>query len=342
VVAHAQDDEPSRRLLAEAGALGLDVLDLRVAADDARTTAALAEVVHARAALRITREGIDLVVLAANGGALDLSVLVTAQGARDTTAPLRAIEALRARLVKLTLLPAEAAQAEAAPEQAPAREANRAAVAPHTVTASAGKDAAGRIDAGAPNASSALQTRSPPPRLWLGASIGGVTSAGGLGAEAQAGAHARLEVSARVRASALALFALSKLHVASQPGTVDVAVSLLSALGAFALLPARSPVEVELGAGAGAALFRVAGRTTEPAFSARSTTLVAPVALASASFGFLTARWLRVHVDVLGGLAVLRPTVRIDGERVAAWGQPFATALLAFDLGALSLRGGSE
>src|SRR6185295_1786515 len=56
-VIHAGEDEGSRRLRAEIGAVGLDVVDVRTRPDEDRTTASLARNARATAAMRIRSAG---------------------------------------------------------------------------------------------------------------------------------------------------------------------------------------------------------------------------------------------------------------------------------------------
>jgi hypothetical protein len=340
-VIHCCEDEASRRLRAEVGAVGLGVVDVRARSDDDRTTALFAQSARVTAALRLRTGGeIEVVILDEDGAALYWDFL-TPNDEPPELFPIRAAEQLRAKLVKLQLV-------SATPES------TSVVAAPLPSTAASSADAGEPpVERRLPASTSSAETPSgsvEPDRVttpgsrhrlgfWAVGGAGGLVSAGGLGFSPTVRVGVRVEPAEHWGASLFAFLPVSTQSVQGVEGNADVQLVLIGALAQYRLTNAQAVVDFDVGLGGGAVFASIDGHPSAASDVGRSETVAAGTALASTSLGVRATRWLRLRADLLGGVAVPRPTIRFNGDEVASWGRPLGAATLSAEV---SLLGGHE
>src|SRR5260221_161935 len=115
LVIYAADGEASRRLRAELGAAGLEAISNPARREEPRRPLAIARAARAVAALRlVSDDDVEVLVIDPETGVPAYSDVVRSTGRASEPRALRAVEQLRARLVKLQLLPEPAGKGEEA------------------------------------------------------------------------------------------------------------------------------------------------------------------------------------------------------------------------------------
>lgn len=341
--ARAKDPEPivlvhdlgqellTGRVRDELDALGWLVVEI-VETDGAQSIEALAQRVHAVAAVHIERAGeLELWVASTTGlGAFHESVRFDASD--PETAALRAVEVVRTRFLELGLTPrldATSQQDRPAlktgdPPSAAPPEAERAAgPSLHALDAS-------RAAANERPSTSPTQRGTPPLRLGVAPAV--ATSPGGLRWTPLVSVGFRVATKTRWSFGAGAAFPLVAQTVESALGSADVKWGSLLAKAELALTPPGSDVEASLMGGTGAVLVHMEGKAERP-YAGRVDSVVAFAACAGPALAFSLSRTVMLRSELWGGVALPRPTVRFAGQTVAAWGQPFALATLGVEVG---------
>lgn len=309
-VVHARDDEPSRRVRAELGAAGLEAVDVPVASDDSRSAAAVARSEHAVAAVRVvSADEVELAIVDAESANVLYDKAVRASGAQSDSLALRAVEDLRARLVKLRLVEPAPSEAAAPPQEAPAPSATTPV-----------HDDGVRAERGAAKRS-----------LWATGALAATTSTGGLGGDLAARVGLRLEAPSRFGGSVAALLPLLSQTVSAPGAHAEVNVYVVSALLHYALV-GSGEWGADLGAGAGVVIARMQGFAEAPVYTGRSETLVAGAPIVDASLGYRPISMLRIRSELQAGIAMPRLAVTFDDRDVAVWGRPFMVALLGVEI----------
>jgi hypothetical protein len=360
VMLRSADDESARRLRAELRAAGFEPIDVNVEPGDAASALDLGVRAHAVAVVRLESSGdVDVdIVDPAQGRTLDHETLPA--GGRPTSALIvRAVEELRAKLVKLKLAAPDGSSADANGSPAPAASAAQPepvkAAAPAAENAAKGPLTEKRESAGGapPEEPGVQSTRSPARdasaagkpseagrlRLWLQGGAGGATSPGGVGPGAVARAGVRIEPAGPFSVTAFALLPLSSPAVRGAEGSADVSVVVAGGTVDYALVRS-SAFRLALGFGGGAALFSVSGRSDDPVWVGRARTVASGVVFANASTAFRLGPWLGLRLEVTGGTASPRPTIEFDGKDVASWGRPFAVLTVGAEIDVVSLGDG--
>jgi hypothetical protein len=309
-VVHVRDDEPSRRIRAELAAAGLEAVDVFLSADDSRSAAAVALSEHAVAAVRVvSTDEVELAIVDTESANVLYDKAVRSSGAQNDSLALRAVEDLRARLVKLRLV-------EPTPRDEP----------PHA-------EATLPVPAGPPAHDEGPRMRSGPPMrsLWATGALGATASAGGLGGDLAARVGLRLDATPRFGGSVSALLPLLSQTVSATGAHAEVDVYVVSALLHYALVD-NGEWGADLGAGAGVVIAKMQGFAETPVYTGRSETLLAGAPLVDASLSYRPISMLRVRAEVLAGVALPRLAVTFDHSDVAVWGRPFAVALLGAEI----------
>jgi hypothetical protein len=118
-------------------------------------------------------------------------------------------------------------------------------------------------------------------------------------------------------------------------GSVTVDAHLVTGEIGFTLI--HSPVlQLELGLGGGAGLFRMSGVALVAGDEGRVRSLWTGVGFSELALAANASHWLRLRATVLVGATAPRPVIQFEGEEVASWGRPFATATLGIEFDALS------
>jgi hypothetical protein len=309
-VVHIRDDEPSRRVRAELAAAGLEAVDVPISSDDSRSAAAVARSEHAVAAVRVvSADEVELAIVDTASANVLYDKSVRSSGAQSDSLALRAVEDLRARLVKLHLVEPAPSEAPAPPEDAP----------PVTRGAPAHDDG--------PGAGHGTPMRS----LWATGALGATASTGGLGGDLAARVGLRVDATPRFGGSIAALLPLLSQTVSETGAHADVNVYVVSALLHYALV-GSGEWGADLGAGAGVVIARMQGFADAPVYTGRSETVVAGAPIVDASLSYRPISMLRVRGEFQAGVAMPRLAVTFDDRDVAVWGRPFAVALLGAEI----------
>jgi hypothetical protein len=286
------------RLRAELGDLGFKVeeapADLGSEALDALTDGT-----HYLALIRIDEAGqaIEFRVRARDTGKL-LHDRIALRPRRADVAAVATVELLRARLIKLGLLPASASAPPAAPLPPP----------PPPVpldfpSVTADFNAGAWYSAGGLGVSPAIMLglRAHPKR-WLA-----VGALGAFGAfEPQASAFS-----------------------ASQ-GEVQSRATLLGVITDFGFGVGRT--HFEFGGGVALSLLSLTGQARPP-FAGRVTHSYGAAPIARANFGFRLAGPVSLHLQTLAGVSSPRVAVQFAGDTVAHWGRPLVLSLIGLEVG---------
>ncbi len=278
------------RLRAELGALGWKVSE--ISKPRTRTLQQLEKLgreMEATAAMRATpsKTGIELWILDPRTSRTAFEDLVSVGISRnDELLALRAVEVLRARLLKLGV-------PEREPESPPPQAFPKLALPPPLEPAKP-----------APT----------PPLLWLDLSAAGNASAGGIGPLAQIELGLRLEPDPAWGLSAFAALPVIETRLENAQGEADVNLTLIGAHLDVSFV--RGPVSLALGAGAAAALLHLEGRAAAP-FTGRERRLVTAAPIASLMLRSQVTAAMRLRLGVMSGFALPRVVVRFDDRAVA-------------------------
>lgn len=315
-VIHNKEDEPSRRIRAELGAAGLEAVDATVPAGDARNAAAVARDENAVGAVRIVSpDEVELVIVETESTAVLYDKVVRSSGSPGDSLAVRAVEDLRARLVKLRLVEPTPRDEAPPPVEAPA---SRSGPADHD----------GGTRAGAPP-----ERRS----LWATGAFGATASTGGLGGDIAARVGLRFDATDRFGGSLSALLPLVPQTVSAAGAHAEVNVYAVSALFHYALVDGGQ-WGADVGGGAGVVIAKMEGFSESPVYVGRSETLVAGAPLLDASLNYRPISMLRVRGELMAGVTLPRLAVAFDQRDVAVWGRPFAVALLGAEIALSSER----
>lgn len=345
VIHSSEDDASARRLRAEASAAGLDAVDVVVSPTDLRATDRITRDSHAQAAVRMRKDGeLEIVVMdPTTGNLLDGGTLYPGN---ETDAPLvvRAVEELRAKLVKFLILPSTPSSSTDAVSGDRVQTNGTAPGAPPTSTTSPPAEAPAKsaspgesVPADRSDRPSSRGARRRLP-VWAGLGAGAEMSAGGLGGSTIARASVRVEP-APWSLSAFALLPISAHSVDAAKGSARADVYVIGAELGYAFVRSDS-LEIELGFGGGGALCSMEGTPDASTDVGRTQTVASGLAFGDLSTAWNAGPWFRLRIGVLAGFSVPRVGVRFDGEQVATWGRPFVAGTLGFEIEPASLVGG--
>jgi hypothetical protein len=304
---------------AELAAVGLSAIDVLVEPGRTRSTTDVASAAHAVGALRvISAAQVEVLVLDSESGAVLHGEVVRAGGGADPL-PLRAVETLRARLVKLQLIQADAAPGEDTP----------APSAPSPQSTGSKSGAAEPV----PDGSVTTPDRALPrgSSLWAMSAIGISGGHGGFGPSLAGRLGLRFDV-----ADVWALSAFGVLPVTSQAfsraeARAEADVYVLGATLHHQLFEvARWRGDLDLGGTLVVAAIR--GETNAPGLQGRAEKLLAFGTLAGASVSFKASSHLRLRGDLQAGVTQPRILVEFDGHDVASLGRPLAIALVGAEI----------
>jgi hypothetical protein len=299
------DSDLARRLQAEAVAAGLELI-VEPATRAGETPAAPADRHRAVGVIRVVAPTAVELYLRSREGKRASYESLTAVAGEDESFALRIAEEIRARLVALEL------PARAAPEETGAPASGVAAVAARTPATGAEQGA-----------------RPPRPGIDVGVGIAVSKAAGGIGAGLAAALALRLRFASGWGASAQALVPVVSNRVSGVEGSADVRAYMLAGqVDRVVWRGGRS--WAALGAGAGGLLLAMEGEAAS-GFLGNSDTLAVAVLLADGELNVQLGSWLALRLTLLAGAALPRPVIRFDNREVAAWGRPFAAAVIAFD-----------
>jgi hypothetical protein len=305
-VIHAKDDEPSRRVRGELAAAGLEPIDVRSSPDATRSTAEVALSLDAVAVVRVVSDSeMELVIVDARTKTVLYQKVVRSAPGGDPLA-LRAVEDLRARLVKLKLV-------EPAPAEVP-------------------KSAPPAMNTPPPAEDRGIRTGEPPrASFWATGALGASLSAGGLGGDFVAHAGLRYDTTTRWAASLSALLPLASQTVTGVGAHAEVRVYAVDALAHYAPID-HGVFAVDVGAGGAVVIAAMQGFPETPALAGRSETLVSGAPLADVSASVRPTSMLRLRADLLGGVAIPRLAVTFEDQSVAVWGRPFVAAFVGAEI----------
>jgi hypothetical protein len=266
----------------------------------------------------VSADEVELAIVDAESANVLYDKAVRSSGAPSDSLALRAVEDLRARLVKLRLVEPMPHEEPPPPQETP----------PSAASTPLHDDGV-HAERGQPVRS-----------LWATGALGATASTGGLGGDLAARVGLRLDATPRFGASIAALLPLLSQTV-SEPGAhADVNVYVVSALLHYALV-GNGEWGADVGAGAGVVMARMEGFAETPVYTGRSETLVAGAPLVDASLSYRPISMLRVRGELQAGITMPRLAVTFDQRDVAVWGRPFMVALLGAEI-ALSSESEAE
>jgi hypothetical protein len=286
------------RLVAELSALGFEVAELPDPSPATTPLAELADRARAVALLRPKgRSQIELWVRDPNTGETAFAEIVTEseQRGHDVVA-LRAVEVLRARLVRLgiTTTSTEPPPPAPAPEPPP------------------------------PAPPKAPEIVGPRPKLlWVDLGPAAEASAGGIGPQWMASAALRIEPHAKFSVAAFGLFPLVGSRLSGPEGRAEVSLTLFGASVGYHVL--EPPWTLSLGPAVAVALVDLEAFETSAEYAGRDARIVTAAALGELAVTGTLSQSFRLRVAVGAGSSLGPATVRFAGRDVASWGQPFAT-----------------
>jgi hypothetical protein len=303
----------ARRLRAEAADLGLEVtFETNVSSNVPPSV--IAERHAAVGVIRISSpSAVDLWIPSGEQRPATYET-VRAQPGEGESFAFRVVEEVRARLIKLRLPDVNAAERVA---QGPDASDDAARVA--TPRAASEGDAGARAG-----------TRQRPGSLDIGAGVGGSAAIGGMGMALDAVVALRAPVASGFYAAAQALLPLTVESFSASEGTAKARAFVLMA-DVERNVWEHASWSAAIGAGAGGVILAL-DASPAAGYVGKQDRLTAAVFFLQARAGSEVTRWLSVHGALLGGVSTPRMTVHFDGREAAAWGRPFAAAILALDL----------
>ena len=310
-VAVASDDlRIAGRVNAELSALGFEVELIEEAPSiEPQTLRQLAASRGAVAGLRASpsKTGIELWVADPNTGGTAFEEVVTVEtGRNDELLALRAVEVLRARLLKLGVVTRPApAPVEPAPNPNPLRD------------------------------SPPVNTPEPlaEPLLWADLGVAYVHQPGALTNYESLRIGIVVSPFPRWSLSAFGVLPLQETQVSSEVGSASMDATLF-ALAADGHL-SEAWFRGSLGAGAALAMLDVQGRADYP-FQGQRERLFSSLPFVRAGVAAALAQRLMLSAEVLAGLSIPGTIIRLDREETASWGRPLVMGTLSLQLGVLS------
>jgi hypothetical protein len=133
-----------------------------------------------------------------------------------------------------------------------------------------------------------------------------------------------------ITAQALIGVTEAELHESEGSAEIQTHVFVLQ-LGYSPFAPTTS-VQIETGLGAALLVLDMQG-TGAPPYQGGKTQSLSGLYFVHADIAHSFARSLRVRGSLLFGVSAPRPVVDFDDREIAAWGRPFAGALLTAELG---------
>jgi hypothetical protein len=341
-VEHARSDAAARRVFAEVRNAGLDPVDVH-GKDGAARVSELADRYGAVAVLSLRPAGrIELAVLSPETREIIYASTVTSKG--GTPASVRAAEELHGRLIDLprkeTPEPATNTAAAAPPEVEPAHvslaeePAVREKGEPITRMAPAGNGERDTL-----SESPAKGAREERAHLWASAEAGSASGLRGLNEVPVFKVEARFEPMRYIGLSVFGLLPVASQGVQAAEGTAELRARIVGAMIHATVFDVANVFRLTAGAGGGAAIVSMNGRTSDPRLAARSTTAATGIGVATLGITARLLPWLSLRGEALGGLAAYRPVMRFDGRDVAAWGPTTLAFTGGFEIDALGFGG---
>lgn len=297
------DKKISARLRAELLALGYQLTEMH---DELvpHPLAALAERRGVTAALRATpsRTGVQIWIAATPQSAASEELVGSNVGGRDELLAIRAVEALRARLIELGVR-------ETPPPD----------------------DDAPSPDLGARQEPGEARTsrRAAPFALALG--LGGTDSPGGIGGSVLAVAALGWQPLHSWAFQAFGTTQLTSTRIEDERGDADVHLWFSGLIVERFLI--TGPARLALGAGLSVVVLKTVGQTAPAPLEARTESVATPAPMLRVSLRTALSQTVGLRADVNGAVATPGFAIRFAGEEVARWGRPFAWATLAVDVG---------
>jgi hypothetical protein len=308
LVADRADDPITRRLRAELGALGFEVVAGR-RERDAPSRASLESIARSSGAVAAIRvvpspEGVEVWIADRVTGKTVLREVVAggAGDAEPAVVAVRAVELLRASLLEIEAPHPPRGEEPAGPQV-------RALVAP------AARAAADRVA---------------PARLTFGIGPAVTASPGGLGGSTSVLATLRWWPADRIGVGSFVMFPAGTIRVDGPEGEALVSATVIGAGARWALADRSDTWLPELGAGVSIVTTRMDGLGYTPYIGASDRVTVAAPYL-DGGLGIALSPGLRLRVEALGGVATPRPVVRFAGREAATWGRPFAVGALCLE-----------
>lgn len=329
MVAPAYDDPAVTRMRGELAVLGVEV-EVLVSAKDSPDLPALAKRLGASAALRVERTPPAIVVWVEPGAGVtpgEVRVGGPAESRDAGLLALRAVEVLRARLLRVPITEAPPAASDDAGAAAIDAE-------PPVIDAAAStpvEDASAPVpappaDAGttlvAASGDTAAPAKRPDPRPFaISAGPAVLLSPGGVPPSVEVRVAAEWDPIPRLGVEASAFLPATAGTVSATEGSMSLrAFDVGAGLRGFLTDP-LADFTVALGAGVSAMLLSFEGRARDPWSSASgSSWAVAPYLTATAAYRVHTRVALRL--DLEAALVRPQPVLRIAGNEVASFGQP--------------------
>lgn len=311
VVVASDDVTIARRVEAELSALGFEVeLVEEQPSVEPHTLRQLAASRRAVASLRASpsKTGIELWIADPNTGATAFEEVVTVEtGRNDELLALRAVEVLRARLLKLGVV------TKPAPSLSE----------PHEST-TAWTDS---------SAVSSPEPRTGPPLLWADLGVAYIHQPGALTNYESLRLGLVFSPLQRWSLAGFALIPLQQAQVSSDVGEASIRANLfaLAADGHWSQAWFRS----SLGAGVALALLDVEGRADYP-FEGQRDRLLSGLPFVRTGIAAALAERLLLHAELLAGLSMPRTIIRLGQEENASWGRPLVAGTLSLQLGVIN------
>ncbi len=317
----AGDQRIANRVNAELSALGFEVeLVDPVQSNELRTLERIATEHEAVAGLRASpsKTGIELWIADPATGATAFEEVVTvASGRNDELLALRAVEVLRARLLKLGVhsdpspppnSPSPSPSPPSPPEYQLVQQ-NEVPLAP------------------------ALEPS--PARLWADLGLSYTYSGGPLSNNESARLGATLAPDPRWSVAGFALLPIRTAEVSTDLGTARLGATLfaLALDGYFE----RQWLQGSFGAGTALALLRVRGEASAP-YQGQSESLATALPFLRLGVAASLTSQLRLRAELLAGLSAPATILRIADSEAATWGRPLLVGSLSLQLGAISWR----
>jgi hypothetical protein len=306
------DQRIANRISAELSALGFNVYV--VAQSSSSEVLSLRQIAAARGAIvglraSPSKTGIELWIADPNTGATAFEEVVTVDSGRnDELLALRAVEVLRARLLKLGV------QSGPVAEQVPPQPS---------------------VESRLPATTPAPIPRAATPLLWVALGLSYTYHPSPL--SDQESAHLGLTVAPDPRWSlgAFTLLSIRKAELDHEFGSAS-ANSTMFGLAADAHL-FHDWFSASLGAGAALVRLDVVGRA-QPPLEAQQHRLFAALPFLRAGATATLSDRVRVRADLLAGFSAPKTTIRLNDEDAATWGRPLFIATFSVQLAVLSLQ----
>jgi len=230
-------------------------------------------------------------------------------GRNDELLALRAVEVLRARLLKLGVRSGPPPSEEPSPSK--------------------------RIQPLAPARSEPLRQTREHPFLWIDLGVSYDFEASALSSYESVRLGVSVSPDARWSISAFSMLPLRPARVSDRTGSADINATLFALAAEGHLNQGR--FQASFGAGGALALLDVEGSARFP-FEGQSQRLLTGLPFVrAAAAGWLASQAL-LRTELMLGWAVPASVIRLNQVDVAHWGSPFAAVTLTLQLGILTLR----